>query len=638
MGIESNPNIRRGKITPMHGVIIALSLIMTVGAWQFSKDQIETRIKTRFEAARDQAIGLLQVRMNKYEDALWSGVSALESHGGDISFQDWRVFATSLNVGEKYPGINGVGVIHFLGEAELPAYLARMRADRPNFRIHPEHSEDIYMPISFIEPENLNAAAVGLDVAHELNRRTAALASRDSGKAQITGPIVLVQDAGHTPGFLFYAPFGEGKGTTGAAKGASGAVYAPFIVQTLMQGLLAKDLRTIRFNISDGTQEIYDEHSVDDPANDPDPMFSETVSLNLYGRTWVLDVRTNLGFRAQNSYSQPTLILIGGLVIEVLIIAMLVLMSRANTDAIKHANRVTADLRKKTVILEETNDGLNLAHFELEKKNQRLREQNIQIEADHHNLRMAWSESEALRTEQSEFTYAVSHDLKSPANTIQLVLRELSLEQLGKLDNDSQELLDAARSTAERMSELIEDILSYAWATNDNSQSEEVDMKACVDGVVSDMTADIETSGAMIEIGQLDPVYGSKTQVRMLIQNLIGNAIKFQNAGTVPRVSIECRAMSEAGRTADGAVLCVRDNGIGVASENHERIFGLFQRLHVRETYPGTGLGLATCQRIAKNHNGSISVDSELGKGSMFRVLLREPSMRMSLPDFEDAA
>ena len=609
--------IGRARITPLHGLIVVLSLLMTVGAWQFSADQIKTKTKARFEQSRDQVIVLLRDRMLKYEDALWSGVAMLQSHGGDVAYGQWQTFARNLRIDEKYPGINGIGVIHFVDEAGLPDYLARRQAERPAFRIHPPHDAGVYMPISFIEPEDTNAAAVGLDVAHEQNRRTAAQASHDTGTAQITGPIVLVQDAGRTPGFLFYAPFGNAREF--GDFGARGAVYAPFVVRKLMEGLLSKDLRNVHFSIVDDGEAIYDEHGMDDPTNDPDPMFSETVSIDLYGRTWVLDIRTSTVFRAENTYSEPTFILIGGLVIEVLIITMLVLMARANSRAVAYAGRVTESLREKSEALEATNTGLAQAQRRLEAQNEVLAKQNLKIETDHDRLQAALRDSEELRREQAEFTYAVSHDLKAPANTMQMILSEMATEHSDKWDDGGREFLAHAQKTAGRMIELIGDILSYSWATNEQSTFERIDMKVCLAEVLADMTYDIEQTGAKITTGEMEAVFGSKTQVRMLVQNLINNGIKFQKPGSVPEIHVEVRATGDA----DDVVLSVRDNGIGIDPEYHERIFGMFQRMHAQDEYQGTGLGLTTCRRIAQNHGGKISIRSAPGQGSTFSVLLR---------------
>ena len=126
-GIHDLPSNVGGRITAFHVIVVSLSLVLTLGAWQFSKSQIDTRIGLRFEASRDRTLGLITDRMKKYEDALWAGVAAIESHDGEISYEAWRTFAHTLRIDERYPGINGIGVIHFHTAETLGAYLAQQQ-------------------------------------------------------------------------------------------------------------------------------------------------------------------------------------------------------------------------------------------------------------------------------------------------------------------------------------------------------------------------------------------------------------------------------------------------------------------------------------------------------------------------------
>jgi len=198
---------RSRGVTSLHVIIVALSLTMTVGAWLYSKNQVDLQTENRFVAAKDRTIGLIVDRMSRYEDALWSGVAHIDAKGGKTSHSEWKTFSGSLNLAKKYPGVNGIGVIYYVDRREFPEFQSIRDAEGRGFSVFPEHDQDFRLPITFIEPEDINAAAIGLDVAHEMNRRTGLLASRDTGTAQITGPIILVQDSGHTAGFLFYTPF-----------------------------------------------------------------------------------------------------------------------------------------------------------------------------------------------------------------------------------------------------------------------------------------------------------------------------------------------------------------------------------------------------------------------------------------------
>ena len=225
---------KAGRLHWIHWLVVLFSLALTFAAWDFSRRQVEEKNGQRFERNAGQIIDLIRERMQRYEDALWSGVSAIQAAGGTVSHDAWRSFADSLNLTERYPGINGIGVIDYVPPESLEAYLAQQRRTRPDFQIHPAHDRGEYWPITYIEPEDINRKAVGLDIAHEINRYSAAVQARDSGQAQITGPIVLVQDAEQTPGFLFYTPYyRSGRHDAVEARRAEfvGLVYAPFVMK-----------------------------------------------------------------------------------------------------------------------------------------------------------------------------------------------------------------------------------------------------------------------------------------------------------------------------------------------------------------------------------------------------------------------
>lgn len=566
------PANAESRIKAIHVIVVTLSLCLTLFAWQFSRQQIETRVSLRFEAARDRALALIVDRMEKYEDALWAGVAAIESHGGDISYEDWHAFAQTLDIHEKYPGINGIGVIHFQTAQTLDAYLAEQRGSRPEFRIFPEHEQSFYMPITYIEPESSNAAAIGLDVAHETNRRTAALASRDTGTSQITGPITLVQDESSTPGFLFYAPF-ENNGVP------AGAVYAPFVVHKLMQGLLATELRNVRFSIHDDGSLIYDEHAAKDELHDADPMHSDLVAINLYGRTWTVDIRSNLAFRGQNTYSQSTYILIAGLVIEALIIALLFLMARANKRAISYADEVTVSLKAKTA-------RLNTMNKELSVKNEAL----------------------------EEFAYIASHDLKTPIrgiNGLTEMIEEDLEEYFASADANPEvrQNLHLIQSRVVRMNQLTQGIMEYAKVDVHAGETGHLDLK----GTLVDLILDLGLGEDQLVLnGDVEAVDVDTVNLRRVLENLIGNAVKYYD-GTDP-LQIVVSAKLEG----DRCCFSVSDNGPGIDPKFHDRIFKVFQTLRLAHMPESTGIGLAIVKKAVERHGGKITVQSELGRGATF--------------------
>jgi CHASE1-domain containing sensor protein len=289
-----------GKVHYFHWLFVTLSAVVTIVSWYITKTQIDEKIKIQFDREADQVIELISERMRKYEDALWGGVSTIQSHGGDISYESWLTFSESLRIDTKYPGISGIGVIHNLQKSELENYLNIQQKSRKNFKIHPKHYNSEYWPITYIEPSKTNMKAVGLDMAHENNRYTAALKARDTGKAQITGPIVLVQDSDRTPGFLFYAPFLKAKKRStlkDRRENVVGLVYAPFVVKKLMEGVLEKSRRRVGIHINDKEDVLYEEHTSSNSDYDSNFLFQKLYEVEYYGRVWSFDIRSTLSFR-----------------------------------------------------------------------------------------------------------------------------------------------------------------------------------------------------------------------------------------------------------------------------------------------------------------------------------------------------
>jgi len=217
---------------------------------------------------------------------------------------------------------------------------------------------------------------------------------------------------------------------------------------------------------------------------------------------------------------------------------------------------------------------------------------------------------------QAEFTYAISHDLKSPTNTIQMLLTEISSNGDEELSEDSLELLDHAMTTSGRMAQMIDDVLAYARTIEEPRERRPVDVSVLVQTLLRDMTSDIRTSGADITLGALPMVYGSDIQIQLLMQNLLSNAMKFRSPDRPLKITIQGHIR------ADGATeLRVEDNGIGIDPDQQGKIFGLFKRLHTHDQLPGSGLGLAICERVMVNLDGQLTVTSVPNEGSVFTAV-----------------
>ncbi|GAA0368017.1 hypothetical protein GCM10009092_35360 [Bowmanella denitrificans] len=351
-----------GKLHWYHWLVILASLILTFSAWKVSSEQVHQKAAFQFHFQADQIVELVKERMRKYEDALWAGVAAIQSQSGKTNTHHWHRFAKTLAIESKYPGINGIGVIDYVAKDNFANYLATERQFRPDFSVHPEHKQQEFWPITHIEPVEINQQAVGLDMAHEINRYTAAKKARDTGNVQITEQIVLVQDELHTPGFLFFAPYYRQIQTPGSVEERqqqfTGLVYAPFIVSRLMEGTLENRNRLVNFNILDGNGLLYDELHVGSADYDPFPLFSKSVPVQIYGKTWTFEIQSSALFRQQHANSQPLMILVGGIIIDTMLIAFFLLLVGYNKKAVALANQITQQLQNTESHLEITIDNM----------------------------------------------------------------------------------------------------------------------------------------------------------------------------------------------------------------------------------------------------------------------------------------
>ncbi|MEJ5199406.1 MAG: ATP-binding protein, partial [Anaerolineae bacterium] len=235
-------------------------------------------------------------------------------------------------------------------------------------------------------------------------------------------------------------------------------------------------------------------------------------------------------------------------------------------------------------------------------------------------LQQALEELKRSNTDLERFAYVASHDLQEPLRTVSSFVQLLGERYQGQLDADADEFIRFAIDGVKRMQTLINDLLEYSRVNTRQAPLQPTDANMALDIALWNLNQAIAEAEASVTHTPLPIVLADATQLVQLFQNLIGNAIKFRGAEP-PQIHISARQISQAGEVTASATMwefAVRDNGIGIAPEDHERIFGLFQRAHSRQQYPGSGIGLAVCQRIVERHGGRIWVESQPGQGSTF--------------------
>ena len=606
-------------------IVLFVSLVLTAAAWFIANSFVTERAHDRFIFQVDDLESAIKQRMIEYESVLRGGIGLFHS-SNQVDRTEWAAYVESLHIDEYFPGIGGFGFSKWIQPADKAAFEEGIRNEGfPDFKITPEGPRAAYSSIQFLEPFDWrNQRAFGYDMYSNAVRREAMDKARDTGKAVISGKVTLVQETNENvqAGFLMYLPLYE-KDAQLASQAQRrdkllGWVYSPFRMNDLMQGILGAGGSRLSFEIFDGERTQADNLLYDsDPHvhNDgivtaetkvgAENVFSELRAINLSGRTWSVFVYTQPDYLSTSEDIQPTLVGIGGIIIDILLFIVILSISKQKAWAEARAAKMTTELRDQ---LHKTQD----AQRRIEEQADKL----AGLAKTESELRV---KAESAEKAKSAFLASMSHEIRTPMTGV-LGFADMLLED--GLKPESADKVQKIKEVSQSLLTIINDILDISKLEAGKMELESINVKPLriAEDVISmfrqtlsedkrnRISISIDTDDDFPDVVRTDP-----TRLRQVLINMMGNAIKFTDDGSVHLYA----AHDESDKT---MTFRITDTGIGIDPDAIDALFADFSQADssISRKYQGTGLGLSICKRLIELMGGEIGVESVPSKGSTF--------------------
>ena len=581
---------RRLRRVPAYAVLLG-ALILTGLAWYYVFQNLRVQEQARFDETVQTTQRAIDQRMSTYVDAMVD-VRGLFAASESVERDEFHKYVDGTDLQRRYPGVQAVGYSERVGSEEKSEFESELREEGfSDYALLPDGERYEYFPIVYIEPsDGPNQSLFGYDTFAKRTQRAAMERARDTGLPTVSGRVSLTGEDGEEGmvGFLIYLPVyrdGEPQQTAPERRSAlQGFIVSVFRADELLEGIFGEQAdSSVDFEVFDGA-DLDDEHLLHDDdgvlhATDASysPRFSELTTLAVGGRVWSLYFDSLPSFESGWQSKLPLLVLFGGFLVSLSLFGVV----RVLDDSRTRAERIGAELEETNQELEETNQELEATNRELE-----------------------------------SFSYSVSHDLRAPLRSIDGFSHILLEDHADELTDEGKDHLRRVRAGARRMGELIDALLSLSRLTRGEMRSESVNLSAMVGEISEDLRRSQPEREVEVQItpGLVDN--GDAGLLKVAMENLLGNAWKF--TAKEAHAKIEFGAVRQ-----DGALTYyVRDNGAGFDMAYAGKLFGAFQRLHGVEEFEGTGIGLATVQRVVHRHGGRIWAEGEVGRGATFYFTL----------------
>jgi signal transduction histidine kinase len=579
-------------------VLLVTLLALTAVATYATAARLHDRERDQLTEDAQEATAAIDRRLNDYGQIL-RGAAGLFNASDDVSYRDFHNFFADQDVMRRFPGLQVIGFASYVPRAGLAAHIRRTRRaiaasglEYPLFAPYPalKPTDQEVLVSDHLEPPPTNTRAFGINFLSETNRRRAALLARRTGEPAATAPIRLARSGGSSSlGIDLMVPvYGGPPSQTGAPREWAGVVYAAFRMDNLLRGVLGTGASGANLEIYDvgpaatvpaGTGVPRTAVAFDlrpgRAAATADDDHTRIQTLEVAGRRWTIAYARMGTTLSSSERAVPWVIGVAGVLVSLLAAALLHAQATSRRRAVRLAETMTVELREREAQLRTSNEELE------------------------------------------HFAYLASHDLQEPLRTITSYVGLLENRVGDQLDDRARSWLGFVSDGAGRMSQLIADLLEYSRTGRGLGETEVVDLAQAWDLAVANLQHAIADAGATVQRGALPVVRARPREMTSMLQNLIGNGLKYrrEDAAPVVRASAEQR---------DGSwEIAIADNGIGIDPRYYERVFGLFQRLHTSEEYPGTGMGLAIVKKIVESNGGAVRVTSTPGSGATFYVTLQ---------------
>ena len=571
--------------------VLFVALVLTLLASYYVRQNVAASARVRFDDTVQTSREAIGRRLERYVNVMF-GARGLFSASSTVTGEEWRGFVDSLDLEERYDGVQMLGYA---------------RAEGPDS-----------FPIAYAEPANeANEGLVGYDSYAMPQDRTTMDRARDTGEVELTGKTFVLTGAQRRSasdlvlqrGVVAYLPIyrdGEPYETVAERRRTlEGYVVSYLPTDRVLEGILNESYDpSIDIEVYDGAglsprNLLYDEDGVQRASSNrassgsPRGLSAEVVELtvgrrsdvpsspgnpvplDVEGREWSLYFEALPGFEGGENTRLPLFVLLSGFGVSLLLFGITYMLVRA---------------RLRT---EEASAGLEEANQELEATNREL----------------------------EAFSYSVSHDLRAPLRSIDGFSQILLEDYADSLDEEGKDYLGRVRAASQRMGRLIDDLLGLSRVTRGALHREKIDLSSLVRELAEGMGESRPDREVDLEIEDGIEGIGDPRLVRVALTNLVGNAFKFTEKEDRAKISFgEDPKLSYLGRV---PVYYVRDNGAGFDMEYADKLFGAFQRLHGASEFEGTGIGLATVQRIVHRHGGRVWAEGEVGRGATFFFTLR---------------